>query len=68
MNKELARIIREKEQAFQLLRAALDEMNPRCLYCVHMKESARAGQCMKPCKWEHEDYARKLLGGGNGDS
>ena len=45
----------------ELLRAAIDEMTPNCLYCVHARGSMI---CTRHCTWRFEDEARAILEGG----
>lgn len=44
----------------EMLRRALDEMSPDCMYCANRQKN---GQCANECKWRFENAARELLKG-----
>lgn len=49
----------ETEALREMLKKALDEMNPRCQYCIHVRDRML---CVNECKWRHEEEARALIG------
>lgn len=55
------RVIKEREKALQLLKQALEEMNPMCECCSHFDQYDKGGTCYHVCEWKHAAEARHLL-------
>lgn len=62
---EADKLKEENAKLKKILQAALDEMNPNCQFCVHVRDRM---MCTERCKWMREEEAKDLLGGEPVDS